>query len=115
MAISAAACEPAAVRVARATRNLPRMLAFYRDGLGFELVDGFEDHAGYTGVVLAMPGSAHLEITQHARGRSGSAPDPDDLLVIYLPSHAQVARVCKRLEHLGHACQRPVNPYWLDK
>jgi catechol 2,3-dioxygenase-like lactoylglutathione lyase family enzyme len=105
----------AGVRIARATRQLARMREFYRDGLGFELVDGFEEHAGYTGIIMAMPGGAHLEITQHARGRIDSAPDPDDLLVLYLPSSSQVARLRKRLESLGHGCVRPANPYWLDK
>jgi catechol 2,3-dioxygenase-like lactoylglutathione lyase family enzyme len=103
------------VRIARATSRLANMERFYRRGLGFGLVDRFEDHGGYTGVILAMPGGAHLEITQHARGRGGSAPDADDLLVLYLPSAARVARRRRRLESLGYARVPPLNPYWLDK
>ena len=105
----------ARVRLARATRQLERTSAFYHDGLGFEIVDRFADHAGYSGVILALPGAAELEITQHARGRAPGAPDPDDLLVLYLPSSVHVARLRKRLERLGHHCVRPSNPYWLGK
>lgn len=102
------------VRVARASRDLASAERFYRHGLQFSLIDRFDDHAGYHGVILALPGDAHLEITQHARGR-GAAPDPDDLLVLYLPSAERLAWLRTRLEHLGHDSVRPLNPYWLDK
>jgi len=106
---------PARLRVARATRQLERVVEFYRDGLGFAIVDRFENHAGYSGVILALPGGAQLEITQHARGRAQAAPDTDDLLVLYLPSRAHLGRLSRRLERLGHVCVQPANPYWLDK
>lgn len=101
------------LRIARATTQLERVVAFYR-GLGFPLVERFEGHDGYAGVILAAPGGTQLEFTQHARGRRASLPDADDLLVIYLPS-AEVARLRRRLKSRGHACVAPVNPYWLDK
>ena len=53
---SPCAAPAARVRIARATRQLERTVAFYRDGLGFALVDRFEAHAGYAGVILEMPG-----------------------------------------------------------
>ena len=106
---------PVRLRVARATRQLERVVEFYRDGLGFAIVDRFEEHAGYSGVILALPGGAQLEITQHARGRPNTAPDTDDLLVLYLPSRAHLRRLRNRLERLGYVCVQPVNPYWLDK
>ena len=100
-----------ALRIARASRDLIRAEAFYRRGLQLALVDRFEGHAGYDGVILALPGGAQLEITQHARGRL-TRPDVDDLLVLYLPSAAAVASLCCRLERLGHARVRPANPWW---
>lgn len=102
------------VRIARASRDLARAEMFYRRGLQLTLVDRFADHAGYDGVILALPGSAHLEITRHARGR-GASPDPDDLLVLYLPSAAQFARSCDRLARLGHDPVEPANPWWRDR
>lgn len=104
--------RPARVRIARATQRLESMICFYRDGLGLKVVEQFEDHAGYTGVILAVSGGVELEITRHARGRIATPPDPDDLLVIYLPSRRHVARVRERLERAGHASVEPLNPYW---
>jgi len=110
-----AAREPAPLRIARATRRLVAMTRFYREALGFAVVDQFTGHAGYTGVIFALPGGIELEITQHERGRSAAPPDPDDLLVIYLPSSSRVALARARLEVLGHASVEPVNPWWRSR
>lgn len=112
------ALEPspvALVRIARATTQLERQVAFYHEGLGFPVVDRFEAHAGYDGVVLALPGSTHLEYTRRARDIARPTPGADDLLVVYLSSARQVARIRKRMERRGHTCVEPLNPYWLDK
>jgi catechol 2,3-dioxygenase-like lactoylglutathione lyase family enzyme len=103
------------VRIARSTRRFEQMTRFYRDGLGLALVDHFENHAGYAGTILALPGGAELEITRHARGRAAVAPDPDDLLVLYLPTAVHVVRWRQRLERHGYVAVQPVNPYWLGK
>ncbi|HEX6397502.1 MAG TPA: VOC family protein [Steroidobacteraceae bacterium] len=102
------------MRIARASRDLARAERFYRHGLQLPLVDRFADHAGYDGVILALPGDAHLEITRHPRGRT-AAPDPDDLLVLYLPSLERFSWLRAHLEHMGHPGVRAVNPYWHDK
>jgi catechol 2,3-dioxygenase-like lactoylglutathione lyase family enzyme len=101
------------LRIARATARLERMVAFYRDGLGLPLLERFEKHAGYSGVILGLPGGAQLEFTQHDAAAPGRVPDPDDLLVLYFPSAAQIARL--RPDRLGPRNLQPVNPYWLDK
>jgi catechol 2,3-dioxygenase-like lactoylglutathione lyase family enzyme len=95
--------------------QLERVVAFYHDGLGFPVVERFAAHAGYDGVVLALPGAAHLEFTQRAQDVSRPTPGEDDLLVVYLPSARQVAGLRRRMERRGHVCVQPVNPYWLDK
>ena len=38
--------EGSHLRVARPTDNLPEIIQFYRDGLGFEVIGSFEDHEG---------------------------------------------------------------------
>ena len=101
------------IRIARATRRLESMTRFYRDGLGFPIVDHFTGHAGYSGVILAMHDRVELELTSHARGRTGARPDPDDLLVIHLATAAEVERIHRRLESLGHSSVTPLNPWWL--
>ena len=107
--------EHARVRVARATRRLDAVVAFYRDGLGLPVIESFHNHAGYSGVILGMPGGAHLEFTQHDTAKRSAPPDADDLLVFYFPTLAKVARLRRRLEYLGYRCVQPVNPYWLER
>ena len=52
------------LRVARHTDRLAAVVAFYRDGLGFTETGGFDDHDGYYGRFLALPGTdTHLELT----------------------------------------------------
>jgi hypothetical protein len=46
----------AAVRFARPTDQLEDVLRFYEEGLGLRRIDSFEDHAGYGGVMLGLPG-----------------------------------------------------------
>ncbi|MFY8151109.1 MAG: VOC family protein, partial [Hyphomicrobiales bacterium] len=54
------------LRVARPSNNLERLLPFYRDGLGFEVIGGFEDHNRWDGIMLGHPGwPYHLEFTRH--------------------------------------------------
>jgi catechol 2,3-dioxygenase-like lactoylglutathione lyase family enzyme len=105
----------ARVRIARATTQIESVVAFYHEGLGFPVVERFAAHAGYDGVVLALPGTTHLEFTQRAQDVFRPAPGADDLLVVYLPSARQVAGLRRRMERRGHAIVQPLNPYWLDK
>lgn len=98
------------VRVARQTDRLEACVAFYRDDLSLPVIAHFEDHSGYTGVMLGLPGSAaHLELMQHAAGSPASASAPDDLLVLYLADGAAVESLLARLDRPAVALE---NPYW---
>ena len=78
-------------------------------------VDSFADHAGYSGVMLGLPGEeVHLELTTHADGSPGPAPTRDNLLVLYLRDRAVIAAAEERLRALGHDPVEPENPYWND-
>jgi catechol-2,3-dioxygenase len=103
----------ARVRVARPTARLDEVVAFYRDGVGLPVIDAFEGHAGYSGVMLGLPGSSyHLEFTQHDEGRACPAPSKDHLLVFYLDERAALERVVDRLRSMGYLPVSPENPYW---
>ena len=52
------------------------------DVVGLPVIGGFDDHDGYTGVMLGAREAAHLEFTTHSAGRR-PARRPDDLLVLY--------------------------------
>jgi hypothetical protein len=109
------AADVAAVRFARPTDRLPELLRFYEEGLGLSRIDSFEDHAGYSGVMLGLPGEeVHLELTTHAVGSPGRAPTRDNLLVLYLRDRGTIAAAQERLRSLGHEPVEPENPYWAD-
>lgn len=104
------------VRIARPTDRLEEVARFYRDGLGLPELYRFEDHDGYDGVMLGLPGRPyHLEFTHHRNGSPCPAPSLDNLLVLYIPEHSHLEMLQHRLEALGHRPVAPENPYWLDK
>jgi catechol 2,3-dioxygenase-like lactoylglutathione lyase family enzyme len=100
---------PMQVRFARHTEQLDAVVAFYRDGVGLPELGRFEDHDGYDGVFLDLPGTgAHLELT--AGGEPGTpAPHPESLLVLYLGDPAAVDAALRRS---GATPVAAANPYW---
>jgi catechol 2,3-dioxygenase-like lactoylglutathione lyase family enzyme len=45
------------IRIARPTDDIDKLLPFYCDGLGFEVLGRFADHEGFDGVMLGHPDS----------------------------------------------------------
>jgi len=100
-------------RIARPTDQLEKVVEFYRDGVGLEVVGSFKGHNGYDGVMLGLPDkSYHLEFTQHENGSPCPAPTEDNLLVFYLPNKKERDSVVKRLMDIGYPQVPPENPYW---
>ena len=111
--MSAAEWPVAAVRFARPTDQLEDVLRFYEEGLGLRRIDSFDEHAGYSGVMLGLPGEdVHLELTTHEEGSPGPAPTRDNLLVLYMTDRGAIAEIDARMRSLGHAPVEPENPYW---
>ena len=101
------------LRVARPTDNLAEVVRFYADGLGLARLDSFEDHDGFDGVMLGVPGAAyHLEFTQSRRHEAGRAPTRDNLLVFYLPDRRDWQEAVDRMIAAGYAPVLSFNPYW---
>ena len=101
------------MRVARPTDDLESVVSFYRDGLGFSELFRFEDHAGFDGVMLGLPGAPyHLEFTTARGHRAGRAPTADNLLVFYLPDAQQWDEAVARLKSAGYEPVASFNPYW---
>jgi catechol 2,3-dioxygenase-like lactoylglutathione lyase family enzyme len=101
------------LRVARPTDQLEAVKAFYRDGLGLEVLDRFEGHDGFDGVMLGRRGAAyHLEFTRKAGHAGGRAPTEDNLLVFYLPDADEWAQAVARMEKAGYQAVKAFNPYW---
>jgi catechol 2,3-dioxygenase-like lactoylglutathione lyase family enzyme len=103
------------VRFARPTDRLAEVLRFYEDGLGLPRIGSFEGHAGYSGVMLGLPGEAyHLEFTEHEDGSPCPAPTRDNLLVLSLTDPDAIAAIDGRLRTLGYEPVEPENPYWAE-
>lgn len=101
------------LRVARPSDDLPAVIKFYRDGLGFGVLFEFKAHDGFDGVMLGRKGAAyHLEFTRKAGHKAGRAPTEDNLLVFYLPDADEWQRAVARLERLGYKSVKAFNPYW---
>jgi catechol 2,3-dioxygenase-like lactoylglutathione lyase family enzyme len=105
------------VRVARPTARLTEVVHFYRDGLGLKEIGSFAGHAGYSGVMLGLPGhSYHLEFTEQEEQKTPCpAPSKDNLLVFYIPDGEAIKRLAARLKNMGHEPVPPENPYWTEK
>jgi catechol 2,3-dioxygenase-like lactoylglutathione lyase family enzyme len=101
------------LRVARPTDRLVEVVRFYQDGLGLERLDSFEDHEGFDGVMLGLPGAPyHLEFTRQHGHRAGRAPSADNLLVFYLPDAQEWRSAVDRMLATGYASVPSFNPYW---
>lgn len=101
------------VRLARPTDRLEEVVRFYRDVLGLVEFDRFDDHDGYSGVMLGLPGTAyHLEFTTHRDGSPGQAPSEENLLVLYFGTASEAEAVVQRLRDRGHEPVAAANPFW---
>ncbi|KAA5544067.1 VOC family protein [Adhaeribacter rhizoryzae] len=104
------------VRVARPTNRLQQIIQFYHEGLGLAILGSFQNHAGYSGVMLGLPGREyHLEFTQHENSSPCPAPTKDNLLVFYLDDKTSLTETVDRLHALGYTPVPPENPYWQQK
>lgn len=103
---------PPHLRIARPTDQLDVIERFYVDAFAFERVAGFEGHDSFSGVMLALPGSAwHLEFTAHPHHIAGRAPTEDNLLVLYLPGTEEWKAAVARAERVTPRV-KAFNSYW---
>ena len=102
-----------ALRVARPTDRLEEVVRFYIEGLGLLRLGSFEDHEGFDGVMLGVPGADyHLEFTRKRGHRAGPAPTQDNLLVFYFPDASEWSAAVERMRAAGYEPVPSFNPYW---
>lgn len=101
------------MRVARPTDRIEEIVRFYRDGLGLQVLATFDDHQGFDGVMLGMPGQQwHLEFTTKRGHAAGQAPTLDNLLVFYIPHVKEWQAAVERMRSCGYDPVESFNPYW---
>jgi hypothetical protein len=107
--------ETTQIRLGRPTNQLEALLNFYCRGLGMESLLTFaEDPAGYSGVVLGLPGQTfHLELCSHRLGfKDCRPPTRDNLLVFYLNESIDMNRMVEHMGRLGYPPVPATNPHW---
>ena len=101
------------LRIARPTNDIPAIVEFYRDVLGFEVLGQFTDHDGFDGVMLGHANAAyHLEFTCQPGHRAPPAPTAEHLLVFYVPDEKEWRAIVQRIEARQHRPVKSHNPYW---
>jgi len=101
------------VRVARPTDQLDKVVRFYTDGLGSQILYRFENHEEFDGVMIGIPGEPyHFEFTQHRGHFVGRAPTQDNLIVFYLPDQREWQGAVDQMKAIGYEPVMSYNPYW---
>ncbi len=101
------------VRVAHPTDQLDQVVKFYTDGLGLQILYRFENHEGFDGVMVGIPGDPHhFEFTQHRGYLVGCAPTQDNLIVFYLPHQPEWQHAVDQMKGAGYQSVKSYNPYW---
>lgn len=101
------------IRVARPVTELARSCEMYCHGLGLKQIGAFEDHAGFSGVMLGNSGMPwHLEFTLCHVHPVNPRPSEEDLLVIYLPGHNEWQQTCQKMITSGFTRVTSFNPFW---
>lgn len=100
-------------RIARPVSDLARSEAMYQAGLGLVRIGHFDDHDGFDGVMLGLPGKGyHIEFTYCRAHPVAPAPTPEDLLVFYLPNRDEWESRCQAMLNAGFKRVSSLNPYW---
>lgn len=104
------------LRIARPVSDLERAARMYCDGLQLQVLYRFEDHEGFSGVMVGVPGAAyHFEFTVCHAHPVAPAPTAEDLAVFYVPSEPEWQLACTRMQSAGFRSVAAFNPYWEER
>lgn len=101
------------LRVARPVSDLSRTERMYCAALGLTVLARFENHEGFDGVMVGVPGmDYHFEFTRCRTHPVAASPTEEDLLVFYFPDGQAWESTCNRLVEHGFVPVASFNPYW---
>jgi len=101
------------LRIARPVSDLNASKSLYCQALGLQVLGSFEDHAGFDGVMLGIPGlDWHLGFTFCAGHAIQPSPTAEDLLVLYSDTPDTFDDTCAWLVKSGFKRVKAFNPYW---
>ena len=101
-------------RYARHTDSISKLIPFYVDILGLEILGEFKNHNQYNGIFFGKSHFHwHLEFTE-SDSLANHSFDEDDLLVFYPNSQSEYDRIMTQIEIHQIRKYRPKNPYWIE-
>jgi catechol 2,3-dioxygenase-like lactoylglutathione lyase family enzyme len=104
---------PYHLRIARPVSNLAMTTDMYCRGLGLRVIDTFENHDGFDGVMLGTEGADyHFEFTRSRTHIVRPTPTVEDLAVFYIPSAPEWRATCRRMLAAGFKLVPSFNPFW---
>ena len=104
------------LRIARPVTDLGRAERMYCRGLGFTVLDRFEAHDGFDGVMVGSEGAQfHLEFTHCPDHAVTPMPTAEDLLVFYVALEDEWSRACSAMLASGFERVASFNPYWENR
>ena len=91
------------LRLSRSTNNLEKLVNFYCRGLGFEVLDRYEDQLGWDGVICGHKGWPYqFEFSQRRKDEEvPRAPTPNHFIVISIPDRDEWKATLGRLYDEG--------------
>ena len=105
--------SPWHLRIARPVSDLSRAVTMYCQGLGLRRIGSFEDHEGFDGVMLGIPGASyHFELTRCRSHPVTATPTPEDLAVFFVPDPFDWKRSCENMLAAGFQRVQTFNPDW---
>lgn len=108
--------SPPHLRIARPVSDIELTRDMYCRGLGLIVLGSFEDHDGFDGVMLGLPGANyHFEFTCSRKHAVRPTPTVEDLAVFYMPAAAEWQARCAAMEAAGFRQVGSHNPYWETK
>jgi hypothetical protein len=88
----------------------------YSRGLDLRVLASFEDHNGFDGVMLGVPGAQyHFEFTHSRQHPVAPSPTIEDLAVFYIPEEAAWQTSCAAMLAAGFKQVAAFNPYWNER
>ncbi len=98
------------LRLARSTNQLERLIDFYCGGLGYEVLDRYEEQRGWDGVICGHRDWPYqFEFSQKRQHEEvPGAPTPNHFVVISIPDREEWKAVLGRLFDQGF--QQVTNP-----
>ena len=77
------------------------------------VLGSFEDHDGFDGVMLSVPGADHhFEFTHCKTHPVAPRPTREDLAIFYLPMASEWQSACANMLAAGFRQVSAFNPYW---